>query len=92
MRRIQSQPSEHYDLAKKVLSWIMCAKQDLSPLQLQQAVAVEIGSRVLDENNIADIDLSFSVCAGLMIINRQSNVVKPVHYTTQEYFQRTWKN
>jgi ankyrin repeat protein len=92
MRRIQSQPSGHYELAKRVLSWIVCAKQDLSPLQLQHAVAIEINSRTLDEDNIADIGLSISVCAGLMTIHKESNVVKPVHYTTQEYFERTWQD
>lgn len=91
MRRIQAQPSKHYELAKKVLSWVVFAKQHLTPLQLQIAVAVEVGSQTLEKDNMADIGLSISVCAGLVVIDKESNVIRPVHYTTQEFFQRSWK-
>lgn len=35
-----------------------------------------------------------SVCAGLVVVDEQSSIIRLVHYTTQEYFERTiwdWK-
>lgn len=91
MRRIESQPLKHIDLAKRVLCWIIRAKQPLTTSLLQHAAAVEIGSRTLDEDNQADIGLSISVCAGLVVIDKKSDVVRLVHYTTQEFFERNWE-
>jgi ankyrin repeat protein len=91
MRRIKDQALQYSKLAGKVISWILHAKRQLSPLELQHAVAVELGMPKFDEKNMADIELSISVCAGLVILDHETNVVRFVHYTTQEYFKQTWK-
>ncbi|KAF1808265.1 ankyrin [Eremomyces bilateralis CBS 781.70] len=46
------------------------------------------GNRELDRDNIPDIDDVISVCAGLVIVDKESNIVRLVHYTTQEYFEQ----
>ena len=33
-----------------------------------------------------------SVCARLVAVDRESNIIRLVHYTTQEYFKRTQKD
>ena len=33
-----------------------------------------------------------SVCAGLVTIDEESSIIRLVHYTTQEYFERTQSN
>lgn len=91
VRRIKAQAPQYSNLAGKVISWILCAQRQLTPLELQHAVAVELGMPKFDEKNIADIELSISVCAGLVIHDHETNVVRFVHYTTQEYFEHTWK-
>jgi ankyrin repeat protein len=92
MRRISSQPLKHKRLAEKVLSWVTCAKQQLSPMQLQIAIAVESGMKTLDKENTHDIGLAISVCAGLIVLDEERDVVRPAHYTTQEYFEQTWRD
>jgi hypothetical protein len=49
---------------------------------------VESGESELDLNNIPDVEDMVSVCAGLVIIDNESNIIRLVHYTTQEYFER----
>ena len=71
------------------MSWITYAQRPLSLHELQHALAVEPNESELDEENIPDIDLIISVCAGLVIVDQESNVIRLVHYTTQEYFERT---
>jgi hypothetical protein len=89
MLRIQSQESGFHELAKRVLSWITCARRPLTTLELQHALAVETGDSELGDDNLQEIDEVISVCAGLVTIDEESDVVRLVHYTTQEYFERT---
>ncbi len=56
--------------------------------EIRCALAVESGDTDMDEEALPDEDLLVSVCAGLVTIDRDSNVIRFVHYTTQEYFER----
>lgn len=89
MERIEGQANDETELAKQVLSWIVLAKRPLITRELQHALAVEIGEPGFDENNISDIGDVISVCAGLVAVDEESSVIRLVHYTTQEYFERT---
>jgi hypothetical protein len=93
MERIKGQVTDSQELAKQVLSWITCAKRPLTTLELRHALAVEIGESALDKENLPEIEDIVSVCAGLVTIDQESNIIRLVHYTTQEYFERnqvTW--
>lgn len=91
MERIEHQGTEERDLAKKILSWITCAKRRLTIQELLHAVAVENGLSYLDEDNLSDMQYVVSVCAGLVAVDEESGIIRLVHYTTQEYFERTWQ-
>lgn len=88
MEKINSQPPDQCEIARKVLSWITCAERRLSALELIHALAVEPGETSLDEDNLPDLDDVVSVCAGLVIIDDESGIIRLVHYTTQDYFER----
>ena len=92
--RILGQGEDNLELAKQVLGWIMNAKRPLTVVELQHAIAVTIDDRQIDETYLfteADLfsegDLVF-VCAGIVTVDPQSNVIRLVHYTTEEYFER----
>jgi hypothetical protein len=89
MDRIEGQVSGQEKLAKEVLSWITCTKRPLITSELQHALAVEVGKPELDEENLSKIEYMVSVCAGLVTVDEDSNIIRLVHYTTQEYFERT---
>ncbi|KAK4998542.1 hypothetical protein LTR66_002248 [Elasticomyces elasticus] len=89
MERIVGQPQGERDLAKTVLAWISLAKRPLKAVELQHAIAIEPGEPALDTENLTDIEEILSVCAGLVTEDKQSNVIRLVHYTTQEYLERT---
>ncbi|RYP64313.1 hypothetical protein DL771_008815 [Monosporascus sp. 5C6A] len=92
MERIQGQVSDQEELAKQVLSWIICSKRQLSKSELQHGLAVEKGQPQLDEENIPQIEDIISVCAGLVTVDKGSEIIRLIHYTAQEYFQRTQKD
>ncbi|KAF4337456.1 ankyrin repeat [Fusarium beomiforme] len=89
MERIEGQVADAGELAKQVLSWITCAKRPLTTTELRHALAVEIGESEVDEENLPQIEDMVSVCAGLVTVDEESNIIRLVHYTTQEYLERT---
>jgi hypothetical protein len=93
MERIFAQGKGSSEMAKKILAWILCACCPLSTLELLHALAVEPGDVKIDEDNILETKQLLTICAGLVTIDEQSNNVRFIHYTTQEYLQRnqgTW--
>ncbi|KAF4154399.1 hypothetical protein CNMCM6069_009417 [Aspergillus lentulus] len=56
MQRIEGHDVDSQNLAKDVLSWIVCAKRPLNTSELQHALAVEVGESELDEDNLPLID------------------------------------
>jgi hypothetical protein len=91
MDRIRGQIANSRDLVKQVLSWITCTKRPLTTLELRYALAVELDETELDEINLPEIEDMISVCAGLVTVDGESNIIRLVHYITQEFFERTWK-
>jgi ankyrin repeat protein len=89
MERIRGQKPGFQELAKQVLSWITCAKRPLTTLELRHALAVEEGESELDRENLPEIEDIVSVCAGLVTVDEESDIIRLVHYTTQKYFERT---
>ena len=88
MRRIQGQEEGFRNLADQILSWIVWAVRPLTVLELQHALSIEPGDEEMDEDNFLDANDLTSVCAGLVVIDQDSQIVRLVHYTTQEYFER----
>jgi ankyrin repeat protein len=88
MNRIEGQDADSKQLAKQILSWITCSKRPLSTSELQCALAVEVGEAELDEENLHQLEDMVLVCAGLVTVDEESSIIRLVHYTTQEYFER----
>ncbi|KAJ7250244.1 ankyrin repeat domain-containing protein [Mycena rebaudengoi] len=88
MARIDSQSEDERNIAYLALIWVANAKRPLSAAELQEAIAVEVGSKSLDPDEILDIALIVSVCAGLLILDIATGLVRLIHYTTQDYLNR----
>ena len=86
--RIKGQLSGDYKLARKVLSWITYAKRPITTAEVCCALAVEQGDTELDVEKIPDVEDLLAVCAGLVVVDEETTIIRLVHYTTQEYFER----
>ncbi|KAK0474353.1 hypothetical protein IW261DRAFT_1297882, partial [Armillaria novae-zelandiae] len=86
LARIDSLPSK--DLAYRVFGWVAFAAHPLAVKALQQALAIESGTKKADPANITDEGILLSICAGLVVIVDIGfdRCFKFVHYSTQEYF------
>ncbi|EGC47007.1 ankyrin repeat protein [Histoplasma capsulatum var. duboisii H88] len=92
MERIRSQPPDYQDLAMRALQWIVCAKSQLTSMELQHALAIEPNTSELDIDNVAPIQLIVSVCAGLIIAGDEGGIIHLIHYTTQKFLERSWES
>lgn len=90
MERIKGQQKEYSELAIQVLTWVTQSRRPMRKLELQHALAVTANSSALNPRNLPDIELAKDVCTGLIVYEEQSDVVRLVHYTTQEYFEQSW--
>jgi hypothetical protein len=84
MQRIDHQNDEDRQLAHSTLTWVANAKRLLSVNELREALAIETGDTSLDSDNLLDIDIILSVCAGLVIVDN-ARTVRLIHYTAQHY-------
>ncbi len=90
MTRIEAQGADLAELAKDVLAWIVCAKRPLTTLELQHALAVEVGTPELDESNFTDGENMIAACCGLVTVDKESNIIRTMHHTAESYLDRTW--
>jgi ankyrin repeat protein len=87
MDRISSQKNgEDARLGLKVLSWISYAKRPLTVAEMQHAMKIESDSKAIDERDLIPRDTLVSVCAGIVTIDEESNIIRLIHSTVQEYF------
>ena len=87
MERISKQSEVDADLAQKVLRWITYSKEPLKAKALQHTVAIIPSIKTLNDGDLTDVDDLVSVCAGIVTIDRESGIVRLVHYTTQIYLE-----
>ena len=88
MERIEDRGEDDEELAKKVLAWITFAKRPLTTSELQHALAVKECDLEFDEENCCVVEDIVSVCEGLVTVDKESSIIRLVHYTTQEYFKQ----
>ncbi|KAF4995561.1 hypothetical protein FDECE_12760 [Fusarium decemcellulare] len=86
MERINRQEQGLQKLAMRVLSWITCAKRQLTTKELQDALTTKRDNRSLDPRDVIRIKEMVSVCAGLVTVDKESRIIRLAHYTTQQYF------
>lgn len=68
--------------------WITSAKRPLSTEELRHALGVELDSIEFDGDNLPDLEDMVSSCCGLVTTDEESQIIRLIHYTAQEYFDR----
>ncbi|KAK8232527.1 hypothetical protein HDK90DRAFT_467677 [Phyllosticta capitalensis] len=94
LSRIKAQEPRHRDYAMSTIGWIMHAYRPLGIQELRHALLAqelkesgrykffEHGMLLLEEDILA-------FCCGLVQVNKSSDTVSLIHYTTHEFFERT---
>ena len=83
--RIKGQSEGKSALAMAALMWISRSKRPMRAEELCEALAVKIGSRDMECDNIPSEKTLLGSCLGLITVD-ESSIVRLVHFTLQEYF------
>ncbi|KAH7391522.1 ankyrin repeat-containing domain protein [Cadophora sp. MPI-SDFR-AT-0126] len=83
-RVVKSTPGNRR-LVERTLRWIYLAEFPLHIDTMAQAVAVEIGSRSIDEDDISDQDSILKWVSSLVTKNEQTGILSFSHFTVEEF-------
>lgn len=87
MPRIEAQDERDADRAKQVFAWIYYAREPLSLGQLQYALAIRPGDKAIDQAGCVKGDILTTTCGGLVVLDKESQIVRFVHPTTRSYLE-----
>ena len=79
---------KQWDLAELALTWTVHARRPLHLNEFNHALSIKAGMTEIDEDEIQDGEMFVSECAGLVVIEKGSLLVRLVHETAQDYFGR----
>ena len=85
--RIKGQGGEKARLGMAALMWISHSERPLKADELCHALAVEIGSPNLNNDNIPSIGTLLACCQGLVVVEKEASTVRLIHFTLQEYLR-----
>lgn len=85
IRRIKNQKEPICETVKKAMSFIFCARQDLTVGELYHALAVDDGDRELCQDAIPADYYIINNSAGLLRVDKESKKIRLAHHTLQEY-------
>lgn len=92
LKRIDAQLPEDRLLARRAISWITYAQRPFTTTELCNALPIEPGETSIDRDNVYYVEDIVSVCAGLVVLDEVTDIVRIVHYTAQGYFESLeWK-
>lgn len=92
LERIEAQDEQEFLPARSVLAWIHRSHSVLSVRELQEAIAKERGDDTYKDEDLIDIELLVSVCAGLLRVDQSSEQVRLVHFTVEEHFNNRFND
>jgi ankyrin repeat protein len=89
--RIEHQQADDASLAKQSLAWVYYAFEPVSVNLLQYALAIQPGDNMIDEDGCVDVEVLVTLCGGLIVLDRDSKVIRFVHTTTRTYFDQYYR-
>ncbi|RPB01624.1 hypothetical protein L873DRAFT_1675556 [Choiromyces venosus 120613-1] len=88
METLRSRPKGSVDRAIKILSWLSMAQRTLTVEELRVAISVEADQYNLDDIYMPEPTTLTDLCAGLVVVDEQSDTIRLVHHAAQDYLKR----
>ncbi|KAF5332680.1 hypothetical protein D9611_005328 [Ephemerocybe angulata] len=90
MDRISALSEEEVSIAHRAILWIHHARDELSPEDLQHALAFSYQDNEFVEDHRVSIPVLLSICCGLVTVedgDLGKRVIRFIHYSTQEFMK-----
>lgn len=89
LSRIFEQQEDDAEFARKVLCWVTYAVRPLTMPELKHALAISPDDTEIDEEGCPEEEFILSLCAGLVLHEPRSGLIRLVHYTAQEHLEKS---
>jgi hypothetical protein len=89
IERIRKQPGSAAELVFRILCRLTMSWRVLSIEELQVAVSVKRNQCALDLDDLRTPERLIEVCAGLAVMDKETNTVRLAHATVREYLLET---
>lgn len=89
--RVTDQNIDSRNDAQQALCWVSCSFRQLRVQELRHALATRAGDTILNQENLVNFDRLVRSCAGLVTVDKESQIVRLVHQTAQDFFEGTRK-
>ena len=83
--RIKQQESDHSSLARGILGWLTHVTRPMKVQELRHALAVRQGDKAIAAQSLDLEDLFVPCCHGLVSIEQETQIIRLVHRTAQQY-------
>jgi ankyrin repeat protein len=87
LRRLNDHPPKDQEMARRILAWVLLAKRPLGCREFQHALSVRIGEDFDKDYLAGNLEEAVALCAGLVVINKESDTVQLMHHTARSYFK-----
>ena len=84
--KVQQQRFSRRTLAERTLELLLYSVQLLSAHAVAEAVTPNAGTYVRD-NEIVDVALVLDVCQGLIVLDPELDILRPIHFTAQAFLE-----
>jgi len=85
IERIRAQGASKSRIGMEALMWISHAERPLTPGELCQVLAVELGSTDFKSDNAPSISTVVGCCQGLITVGEEGSTVRLIHVSLKEY-------
>lgn len=85
LERVNSTGQENRVMVRRVLQWIIGAKEPLSIAALAEAVSINEGDDFRDRDAIPDVDAILEICGSLVRRSSDQNHLELAHFTVKEF-------
>ncbi|KAH7116699.1 ankyrin repeat-containing domain protein [Dendryphion nanum] len=89
--RIRSQNEENNTLAHRTFAWVFYAFEPPTLGQVQYGLAIQPEDSIINPDGCIDGELLTALCGGLIVVDKQSQVVRFLHPTTRAYFENYFR-
>ena len=89
MRKIDERVYGERVIEQETFRWVFHSRRPLTVRELQCALSLEVGNRKFDPDGVILESDILDVCGALVTVERESNIVRFVHYSVQEYLEVT---
>lgn len=86
LHRIESLNEDDREIAQNALRWVAYVYEPLTVPMLEEALAIDPEGEDFDPEAAPPITLVLNACEGLLIVDEETQIVRLVHYTAQDYF------